>query len=410
MKRVVVTGIGAITPIGKNVAEYWQSLSQGKHGIGVIKSYNSSKFLVHLAAELKDYNPETYFEFKEAKRLDPFVQYALIASKEAILDAKLTITEELAPRVGVIIGSGIGGIQTIQQENTKANTHGFDRISPFFVPMSIANMASGNVSIMTGAKGLCSTSVTACASAANSIGDAFRSIKHGYHDVMITGGSEASINELAISGFTSSKALHVGENPNKASTPFSLERSGFVMGEGAGILVLESLELAQSRGAHIYAEIVGYGSTGDAHHITAPPENGEGAARCMELALKEAGLASGEVDYINAHGTSTPMNDAAETKAIKTVFGETTNVAVSSTKSMTGHLLGASGAVEAIACIKAIQESFIPPTANYLTPDPMCDLDVVPNQGRSHPVKVALSNSLGFGGHNATLVFKEYVR
>ena len=410
MRRVVVTGMGAITPIGNNVADFWRSLAQGKHGIQTIKSYDSTKYVVHLAAELKDYKAEQYFETKEAKRLDPFVQYALIATKEALLDSQLTITETLAPRVGVIIGSGIGGIQTIQQENTKANTHGFDRVSPFFVPMSIANMASGNVSIMSGAKGLCSTSVTACASAANSIGDAFRSIKHGYHDVMITGGSEASINELSISGFTSSKALHVGDNPDKASTPFSLERSGFVMGEGAGILILESLDHALSRGASIYAEVVGYGSTGDAYHITAPPENGEGAARCMALALNEAGISPAHVDYLNAHGTSTPMNDAAETKAIKTVFGEATKVAVSSTKSMTGHLLGASGAVEAIACIMAIKESFIPPTANYYTPDPMCDLDVVPNNGRSHPVKVALSNSLGFGGHNATLVFKEYVR
>lgn len=410
MKRVVITGMGALTPIGNNVADFWQSLTSGNHGIQPIRSYDASKYLVHLAAELKEYRPEQYFEPKEAKRLDLFVQYALIASKEALQDAQLTITEELAPRVGVIIGSGIGGIQTIQQENTKANAHGFDRISPFFVPMSIANMASGNVSIMTGAKGLCSTSVTACASAANSIGDAFRSIKHGYHDVMITGGSEASINELSMSGFTSSKALHVGDNPDKASTPFSLERSGFVMGEGAGILVLESLDFALSRGASIYAEIVGYGSTGDAHHITAPPENGEGAARCMALALHEANISPSDVDYINAHGTSTPMNDAAETRAIKTVFGENTRVAVSSTKSMTGHLLGASGAVEAIACVKAIQQSLIPPTANYGTPDPLCDLDVVPNKSRPHPVKVALSNSLGFGGHNATLVLKEYVR
>jgi 3-oxoacyl-[acyl-carrier-protein] synthase II len=410
MKRVVITGMGAITPIGNNVPEFWDSLSQGKHGIQPIQSYDASAYLVHLAAELKGYKAEQYFEPKEAKRLDPFVQYALISAKEALLDAKLTINDEIAPRVGVIIGSGIGGIQTIQHENTKANQHGFDRISPFFVPMSIANMASGNVSIMTGAKGLCSTSVTACASAANSIGDAFRSIKHGYHDVMISGGSEASINQLAISGFTSSKALHVGENPDKASTPFSLERSGFVMGEGAGVLILESLDFALARGASIYAEIVGYGSTGDAFHITAPPENGEGAARCMALALSEADLSPSSVDYINAHGTSTPMNDAAETAAIKQVFGEKTKVAISSTKSMTGHLLGASGAVEAIACIKAIKESYIPPTANYGTPDPLCDLDVVPNKGRSQPVKVALSNSLGFGGHNATLVFREYVR
>lgn len=409
MNRVVITGLGAVSPLGNDVQTTWEGIKAGKNGIAEIKNFDASDLAVRVAAELKDFKVENYLDKKTAKRIDPFAQYAMVAAKEALADSGFEITEDNAFEVGTIIGTGIGGLTTIETEHMKAATKGYDRISPFFIPMSIANLGSGNVSIMTGAKGMCTTSVTACAAGANSIGDAFRSIKHGYHKVMISGGAEASVNKFGVSGFIALKALNESNNPERASIPFDIERSGFVMGEGAGVLILEELEHAKARGAKIYAEIVGYGATSDAYHVTAPADGGEGAARCMALALKEAGLTTADVDYINAHGTSTPLNDVNETKAIKTVFGADTKVPVSSTKSMTGHLLGASGALESIICIKSINDNFIPPTINYLKPDPECDLDYVPIKGRKEEVEVAITNSLGFGGHNATLVFKEYV-
>ena len=408
MRRVVVTGLGALTPLGNDVETSWNNIKNGVNGIDQIKNFDTTDFAVTIAAELKDFDVANYLDKKAAKRLDAFSQFAMIASKEALEDSKYEITEENADRVGVIIGTGIGGIQTLQNEHTKAMNKGYNRISPFFIPMSIANLAAGNVSIMTGAKGMSTCSVTACAAGTNSIGDAFRSIKHGYHDVMIAGGAEAAVNEFGVSGFISLKALNFSNDINRSSVPFNSDRAGFVMGEGAGVLILEELESAKARGAKIYAEIVGYGATCDAFHVTAPAEGGTGAAKCMANALKEAELDPSEVDYINAHGTSTPLNDKNETAAIKTVFGEDTKVAVSSTKSMTGHLLGASGGIESVFSILSIQEGFIPPTINYENPDPECDLDYVPNVGRKAEVNVTMSNSLGFGGHNATLVFKKY--
>lgn len=410
MRRVVVTGMGALTPLGNDVETSWNNIKAGKNGIDMITNFDTTDFAVKIAGELKDFDVSNYLDKKAAKRIDPFSQFAMIASKEALADSGFEITEDNADRVGVIIGTGIGGIQTIQNEHTKAMSKGYSRISPFFIPMSIANLAAGNVSIMTGAKGMSTCSVTACAAGTNSIGDAFRSIKHGYHDVMIAGGTEAAVNEFGISGFISLKALNFSNDINRSSIPFNEDRAGFVMGEGAGVLILESLEHAEARGAKIYAEVVGYGATCDAFHVTAPAEGGEGAARCMADAIKEAGIDPSEVDYINAHGTSTPLNDKNETAAIKTVLGADTKVAVSSTKSMTGHLLGASGGIESIFSIMSIVEGFLPPTINYENPDPDCDLDYVPNVGREAEVNIAMSNSLGFGGHNATLVFKKYVK
>ncbi len=409
MRRVVITGLGALTPLGNNVADSWSNVKNGVNGIDYIKNFDTTDFAVKVAGELKDFDVTNYIDKKTAKRVDPFAQFAMVAAKEALADSKYEITEENADRVGVLIGTGIGGLQTLQNEHTKAMTKGYNRISPFFIPMAIANLASGNVSIMTGAKGMSSSAVTACAAGTNSIGDAFRSIKHGYHDVMIAGGAEAAVNEFGVSGFVALKALNPSNDINRSSIPFNQDRAGFVMGEGAGVLILEELESAKARGAKIYAEIVGYGATCDAFHVTAPAEGGAGAAKCMKNAIDEARINPSEVDYINAHGTSTPLNDKNETAAIKTIFGADTNVAVSSTKSMTGHLLGASGGIEAIFSVLSIVEGFIPPTINYTTPDPECDLDYVANVGRKADVKVALSNSLGFGGHNATVVFKEYV-
>lgn len=410
MKRVVVTGLGALSPLGNNVSSTWEGIKAGVNGIDYIKQFDKENVGVHIAGELKDFKVEDYLDKKQARRLDPYTQYAMIASSEALEDSGLVIDDSNAEEVGVIIGTGIGGLQTIQNEHTKAMKKGYSRISPFFIPMSISNLGSGNVSIMSGAKGICSTSITACAAATNSIGDAFRSIKHGYHKAMITGGTEASICEFGIGGFEVMKALNPSNDPNRGSIPFNSDRAGFVMGEGAGILILEELEHALARGAKIYAEIVGYGATGDAFHITAPAEGGEGAARCMSNAIKEAGIDPIEVDYINAHGTSTPLNDKNETAAIKKVFGDDTKVQVSSTKSMTGHLLGASGGIESVISVLAIHDSFVPPTINYTNPDPECDLDYVPNVGREKEVNVVLTNSLGFGGHNATLAFKKYVK
>ncbi|WP_096199011.1 beta-ketoacyl-ACP synthase II [Bacillus sp. FJAT-45350] len=408
--RVVITGLGAVTPLGVDTDSSWQGAIAGESGIGPLTRVDSSMFPMKVSGEVSsDFDITKYVEKKEARKMDRFTHFAVAASLMAVEDAKLEITEEIAPRTGVWIGSGIGGMETFEQQFRTFEQKGYRRVSPFFVPMLIPDMASGQVSIITGAKGINSCSVTACASGTNSIGDAFKVIQRGDADVMITGGAEAPITDMAVAGFCSAKAVSTSEDPNNASRPFDLNRDGFVMGEGAGILILESLDHAVSRGARIYAEIVGYGATGDAYHVTAPAPEGEGGVRAMKQAIEDAGLAPEEIDYMNAHGTSTPYNDKYETMAIKTVFGEhAKKLAVSSTKSMTGHLLGAAGAVEAVFTTKAIVEGIIPPTINYQTPDPDCDLDYVPNEARKQEVRVALSNSLGFGGHNATIVIKKY--
>ena len=407
-RRVVITGLGAITPIGNNVDEFWEGIRTGRCGIDVIKSFDVTNFKVKLAAELKEYDPEKYFDKREAKRLDKFSQYAIIASKEAWQDSGLDREKENMERVGVVIGSGIGGIETIETENQKCFTKGPDRVSPMYIPMGISNMATGNVAIELGAKGESVAMVTACASGTHCIGESYRMIKHGYQDVVIAGGTEAGITPLGIAGFANIKALTKTEDKTRASIPFDKERSGFVMGEGAGVVVLEELEHALARGAKIYAEVVGYAATSDAYHITSPAPGGEGGARAMKLAMEDAKVNPEEITYINAHGTSTHLNDSCETQAIKTALGESAKkVMVSSTKGNTGHLLGAVGGVEAIVCAKAIQEGFVPPTINYKVPDEECDLDVVPNEGRDMEVKYAMSNSLGFGGHNSTIVLKK---
>ena len=408
-KRVVITGLGALTPIGNNAKEFWEGIKEGKCGIDKIKAFDTSNFKVKLAAELKDYDPEKYFEKREAKRLDKFSQYAIIASKEAWEDSKLDKETENMERVGIIIGSGIGGIETIETENQKCVTRGPDKVSPMYIPMGIINMATGNVAIEIGAKGASIAMVTACASGTHCIGEAYRMVKHGYQDVVLAGGTEAPITPLGVAGFTNIKALTKSEDRLRASIPFDKERSGFVMGEGAGIVVIEELEHALKRGAKIYAEIVGYAATSDAYHITSPAPGGEGGARAMILSMQEAGIKPEEVTYINAHGTSTHLNDSCETQAIKTAFGEASKtVMVSSTKSHTGHLLGAAGGIEAIVCAKAIDEGFVPATINYKVPDEECDLDIVPNEGRKIEVKYAMSNSLGFGGHNSTILLKKF--
>ncbi|WP_339215889.1 beta-ketoacyl-ACP synthase II [Ornithinibacillus sp. FSL M8-0202] len=408
-RRVVVTGLGAVTPIGNDVHTMWESLLAGNSGIDFVTQVNKDDFPAKVAAEVKEFDPTLYVDKKDARKMDPFTQFAVAASMMALKDAKLEITDENAHRVGVWIGSGIGGMKTYEEQFTKFMEKGPKRVSPFFVPMMIPDMAAGQVSIQTGAKGINSCSVTACASGANSIGDAYKAVQRGDVDYIIAGGTEAPITNMAFAGFSSAKALSFNDDPNTASRPFDKNRDGFVMGEGAGILILETLESALERGAHIYAEIVGYGATGDAYHITAPAEHGEGAARAMQQALRDAGLQPEEVDYINAHGTSTDLNDKFETEAIKTVFGEHAyKLAVSSTKSMTGHLLGAAGGVEAVISIKSIEDGVVPATINYETPDPDCDLDYVPNEARKQDVNVVLSNSLGFGGHNVSLIFKKY--
>ena len=408
-RRVVVTGIGAVTPVGNSAEASWENVIAGKSGIGPLTRIDTSKFTVSVAAEVKDFNIEDYIERKEARKMDRFTHYALAASMMAAKDANLTITEDMAPRVGVWIGSGIGGMETHEQQFLTFQERGVRRVSPFFVPMMIPDMASGQVSIYLGAKGVNSCSVTACASGTNSIGDAFKVIERGDADVMITGGAEAPIVTMAVAGFTANTALSLNPDVNSASRPFDKNRDGFVIGEGAGILILEEYEHAKQRGAKIYAEIVGYGSTGDAHHITAPAPNGEGAARAMQMALTDANVSPDKVGYINAHGTSTPYNDLFETQAVKTVFGDHAyKLAMSSTKSMTGHLLGAAGGIEAIFSILALKEGILPPTTNLQEPDPECDLDYVPNVARKADIDYALSNSLGFGGHNACLLFKKY--
>ncbi|QHE51450.1 beta-ketoacyl-ACP synthase II [Pontibacillus sp. HMF3514] len=408
-RRVVVTGMGAVSPLGNDVNTMWKSLLEGQSGIAPVTKVDKDEFPAKVAAELKEFEPGDYFDKKEARRMDPFTQYALAAALMAIKDADLDINEDIAHRTGVWIGSGIGGMTTYDDQFRKYMDKGARRVSPFFVPMLIPDMAAGQVSIATGAKGINSCSVTACASGANSIGDAFKVIERGDADYMIAGGAEAPITPMSFAGFSSMKALSTVEDPNKASRPFDKERSGFVMGEGSGILVLETLESAQARGATIYAEIVGYGSTGDAYHITSPAPTGEGAARAMTQALEDAELDPNQVDYVNAHGTGTALNDKYETEAVKSVFGDHAyELAMSSTKSMTGHLLGAAGAIEAVISIKSILDQTVPPTTNYENPDPDCDLDVVPNEPKKLDVGAVLSNSLGFGGHNATLIFKKY--
>lgn len=408
-RRVVITGLGAITPVGNTVDEMWESLLAGKSGIDFVTKVNKDLYPAKVAGEVKGFEPTDFIEKRDVRKMDPFTQYAVAASKMAVKDAGLEINDENAHRVGVWIGSGIGGMKTWEEQHTKLLEKGPGRVSPFFVPMMIPDMAAGQVSIQLGAKGINSCSVTACASGASSIGDAFKAVQRGDVDYMITGGTEAPITDMAFAGFSSAKALSTTNDPKTASRPFDKNRDGFVMGEGAGILVMEALETALERGAHIYAEIVGYGATGDAYHITAPAEHGEGAARAMQHALQDAGLKPEDVDYINAHGTSTALNDKYETEAIKTVFGDHANkLAVSSTKSMTGHLLGAAGGVESVISVKTIEQGKIAPTINYETPDPDCDLDYVANEARSQTVDVVLSNSLGFGGHNVSLVFKKY--
>ena len=408
-RRVVITGLGAITPIGNNAKEFWKGIKEGKCGIDEITHFDITGYKVKLAAEVKDYNPEDYFDRRSAKRMDRFSQFAIVAAKEAWRDSKLDKEKENMERVGVILGSGIGGLSTMQADISNLVLKGPDRVSPMFIPMSIANMAAGNVAIELGAKGESISMVTACASGTHCIGESFRMIKNGYQDIVIAGGSEASITPVGIAGFTNIKALSQATDKNRASIPFDKERSGFVMGEGAGILILEELEHALARGANIYAEIVGYGATSDAYHITSPAPGGEGGARAMKIAMEEAGVKPEEITYINAHGTSTHLNDSCETEAIKTALGEASKkVMVSSTKGHIGHLLGAAGGVEAVVCAKSIEEGFVPATINYQVPDEECDLDIVPNEGRTVEVEYAMSNSLGFGGHNASILLKKY--
>ena len=408
-RRVVVTGLGAVTPVGLDVETSWKNIINGVSGVKPLTRVNADDFPAKVAAEINDFNPEDYLERKDARKMDRFTQFAVAASLQAVKDANLTIDESNAERVGVWIGSGIGGMETFEQQFEIFQKRGYRRVSPFFVPMMIPDMAAGQVSILLGAKGINSCTVTACATGTNSIGDAFKAIQRGDADVMVTGGTEAPITRMSIAGFSANTALSTNPDPKTASRPFDANRDGFVMGEGAGIIVLEELEHALKRGARIYAEMVGYGLTGDAYHITAPAPEGEGGARAMKMALDDAGLKPEDIDYINAHGTSTPYNDKFETAAIKTVFGEHAyRLAVSSTKSMTGHLLGAAGGVEAIFTILSIKNDIIPPTINLETKDPECDLDYVPYEARKQTVRAAISNSLGFGGHNATIVFQKY--
>ncbi|MCK4259035.1 MAG: beta-ketoacyl-ACP synthase II [Halanaerobiales bacterium] len=409
-RRVVVTGMGVITPVGSGVDNFWNALINGESGIDYIDAFDTSNFPVKIAGQVRDFNPDDYFDKKETKRLDRFAQFAIVTSLMAVKDAGLPIPPVDAERVGVIIGSGIGGLATLEKQVKILNEKGPRRVSPFYIPMMISNMASGQVSIYCGAKGPNSTAVTACASSSTAIGDASEIIRRGDADVMIAGGSEATVTPSAIAGFSNMKALSTrNDDPKAASRPFDKDRDGFVLSEGSGVIILEELEHAKKRGAKIYGEIIGYGLSGDAHHITEPAPEGEGAARCMQMAINKASIDPTEVDYINAHGTSTPKNDKFETMAIKTVFGEhAKKVAISSTKSMTGHLLGATGAIEAVVSLMAIKEDTIPPTINYETPDPECDLYYVPNKPEKRTVNIALSNSLGFGGHNATLIFKKF--
>lgn len=408
-RRVVVTGIGTINPIGHNVEETWKSIEEGKCGIAPISLFDTKGMKVTLAGEVKDFDVTKYIDKKEAKKMDRFIQMGMIASHEAMLDSGLDINNIDSHRFGVIVSSGIGGLGSIEKNYQTGEKRGFDRVSPFFIPMTISNLAAGHIAIAYHAQGLCTCPVTACAGGTNAIGDAFRNIRDGYQDVMIAGGCEASVTPLGIGGFTSMKALSDATDPDRASIPFDKERNGFVMGEGAGILILEELEHALKRGAHIYSEMIGYGVSCDAHHITAPLPNGEGGAYAMQNALDDAGISYDVIDYINAHGTSTHLNDLCETEAIKSVFKEHAyKLAVSSTKGHTGHCLGAAGGIEAVLSVLALEHDFIPPTLNYQVKDEECDLNVVPNIGVKKDLHYVMSNSLGFGGHNASIIFKEY--
>lgn len=407
--RVVITGIGAVTPIGNNVSTFWNNIKEGICGVNEITAFDTADYKVKLAAEVKDFKAEDHMDKRDARRMDRFCQFAIAAADEAVKCSTLNLNEIDSERFGVIVGSGIGGIITIEEQHKKLLEKGPKRVSPFFIPMIISNMAAGNIAIKYGAKGICTTIVTACATGTHAIGEAFHNIRNGLSDIIIAGGAEASITPLAVAGFESLTALSTSTDLNRASIPFDKERDGFVMGEGAGILVLESLEHALKRGAKIYGEVVGYGATCDAHHMTAPAPGGEGGARAIKIAISDAGIKSEDLSYINAHGTSTPYNDKFETEAIKSVLGEKAyNIPVSSTKSMTGHLLGAAGAIEAVICTKALEEGFVPPTIGLNVKDEECDLDYVPNKGRKQELEYALSNSLGFGGHNASIIIKKW--
>lgn len=409
-KRVVITGMGIISPLGIGVEKNWEAICQGKSGIVPITKFDTIDFACKIAGEVKGFNPEDFMDKKEAKKMDVFIQYALASGKMAIQDSQLKIDESNADRVGVMVGAGIGGLSTIEKYHSILLKHGPKKITPFFIPMLIVNLAPGQISIYFGARGPNSSVVTACATGNHSIGEAFRIIQRGDADAMIAGGAEAVITPLAVGGFSSMKALTTrNHEPEKASRPFDKDRDGFVMAEGAGVLILEDLQHALKRGANIHAEIIGFGCNADAHHISAPSPNGVGAARCMGITIKDAEISYDAVDYVNAHGTSTPLNDMSETMSMKLVFKDhAKKVAISSTKSMTGHLLGAAGGIEAIYSILAIKHGVIPPTINYETPDPECDLDYVPNTAREAKVRVVMSNSFGFGGTNATLIFKEF--
>lgn len=408
-RRVVVTGLGAVTPIGNDVKTMWQGILDGKCGIDEITHFDTTDMKVKLAGEVKDLDVKSLLDKKAIRKMDPFIQYGLIAAKEAIQDANLNTDEVDHDRFGVVVSSGIGGIGSIESNHQKALAKGFDRVSPYFIPMTIVNLAAGNIAIEANAQGLCTTPVTACAGGTNAIGDAFRNIRDGYQDIMIAGGCEASITPLGIGGFTSMKALSENSDKHRASIPFDKERSGFVMGEGAGMLLLEEYEHAKKRNAKVYCEIVGYGVSCDAHHITAPLENGEGGAKAMQHALDDANISYQEIDYINAHGTSTPLNDKCETAAVKSVFKEhAEKLMMSSTKGHTGHCLGAAGAIEGVIVAKGLETNFVPPTLNYQVKDELCDLDIVENVGRHLEYTYAMSNSLGFGGHNASVIFKKY--
>lgn len=408
-RRVVITGLGTVNPLGNNVETTWDNVKKGVCGIDEITRIDTTNHAVKLAGEVKDLDVTAVIDKKDARRMDRFTQYAVVAADEAFKQSGLDMEKEDAERCGVIFSSGIGGMEVTEKNYQTGERRGFDKISPFYIPMTIANMGAGNIAIRFGFKGICSSVVTACASGNNAVGDSFHYIRDGYADVMICGGSEAAITDMAIGGFTAMQALNTTTDKNRASIPFDKERAGFVMGEGAGALVLEEYEHAKARGAEIYAEIVGYGATCDAYHITAPCPDGAGGAACMAMAVKDAGIKPEQVGYINAHGTSTHLNDAGETMAIKKTFGEHAyKLMVSSTKSMTGHLLGGSGAVEAVITTLALHDGFIPATINYQVPDEECDLDIVPNEGRNVQVEYALSNSLGFGGHNASILLKKF--
>lgn len=411
MKRVVITGLGPVSPIGIGKEEYWKSLIEGKSGVGFISRFDTRDFSTKIAAEVKDFNPTDFIDKKEARRMDRFTQYAIAGTKLALEDGMVDIGKLNLERVGVVLGVGIGGMETMEGEFTKLRERGPSRISPVFIPMMISNMAPGQISMNFGFKGPTMIVTTACASSTNAIGEAYRMIKNGYLDMIVTGGSEASITPISVAGFSSMKALSTrNEEPTKASRPFDKARDGFVMGEGAGILILEDLNHALNRGAEIYGEIVGYGSTSDAFHITQPDPEAKGATRAMELALEEGKVEYNRIDYINAHGTSTYFNDKLETLAIKNLFKEhAKNINISSTKSMTGHLLGAAGGIEAIATVLAIKKGIIPPTINCEDPDGECDLNYTPNKAVERSIDFALSNSLGFGGHNASILFKKYM-